>query len=824
MATGQINRALEHLRHSLRRSDTAALSDGQLLERFIHRQEEAAFETLVRRHGPMVLGVCRRVLGNVHDADDAFQATFLVLVRKAASVVPRERVGNWLYGVAYHTALKARGTSARRRGKERQVSDMPEPAAPDADGRWRELHAVLDQELSRLPDKYRVPIVLCDLEGKTRKEAARQLRWPEGTVNGRLSRGRAMLAKRLTKHGVTLGGGTLAALLTEQAAACSPLLLRATVKAGLHFATGAGVVSSHVLTLTEGMLKTMLLKKLKIVTLAVLTFSVLGIGIGTGGRWEQSRAAESVDADRPVASARHNPDLGDGRNGSLAFGVGVNSDAGLTGSIAENSDDAPRPPKKADSDLERIQGAWQLVEAGDHAFPATRSALILFTGNWMSSVIDGQLKATMTFTLDPNHDAKWIDITAVAEGVKVTLPGIYELQGDQLKFSYAHYVSGQKAPRSRPKNFEPTDGPQPARYILKRLPRPTGELAPPLPGVVLPAPLAGPQPNLDPVLHAFDLPPTAARVPSQFIVELKVAERFTDAETRVLTAPRVCVLDTEAAFVQIGLAADEAKKRSAPDLDGTPSLEINVKTSEQADGSVMLSVFLTKNSLEKIEADDRLLLANSMRANRRMQLGRMEKFTLEKDAKGNAVRWLEVTVKRGPVPQPGPNPPTQDRFPQSPKLIPSAPPAPPVREAPQIINEPTPFEVTPELTEVGDDKTKATQRWHLVTRDGKAEATLSPSKDKLVTVVADLGNGRVRLGVVYLKYLGANPDGTSYRRILQSLVEAPLDEAVKFTLERDAKGQAFRWVDVKVTRPPVDAPGPTPSPAPPHSKPAGTVP
>src|SRR5947208_13268672 len=148
MATGQINRVLEHLRHSLRRSDSAGLSDGQLLERFIHRREEAAFETLVRRHGPMVLGVCRRVLGNAHDADDAFQATFLVLVRKAASVVPRERVGNWLYGVAYHTALKARGMAARRGTRERQVAELPEPeaAAPDPSG---DLRPLLDQELSR---------------------------------------------------------------------------------------------------------------------------------------------------------------------------------------------------------------------------------------------------------------------------------------------------------------------------------------------------------------------------------------------------------------------------------------------------------------------------------------------------------------------------------------------------------------------------------------------------------------------------------------------------------------------------------------------------
>src|SRR5437660_2715419 len=146
-------------------------SDGQLLHGFCTRRDEAAFAALVRRHGPMVLGVCRRVLRNEHDAEDAFQATFLVLARKAASVRPREMVGNWLYGVAYRTALEARRAAARRRRKESQVR---EPAqAETADDRWQELRPVLDRELAGLPDRYRVALVLCDLEGKTRKEVAR---------------------------------------------------------------------------------------------------------------------------------------------------------------------------------------------------------------------------------------------------------------------------------------------------------------------------------------------------------------------------------------------------------------------------------------------------------------------------------------------------------------------------------------------------------------------------------------------------------------------------------------------------------------------------
>ena len=144
---------------------------GNCWSRFVGRRDGAALEALVRRHGPMVWGVCRRVLGGRQDAEDAFQATFLVLVRKAASVAPREMVGNWLYGVAHRTALKARATAARRAARERQMAEMPEPA-PAGEDRWADLLPLLDRELSRLPDKYRAVIVLCDLEGKTRTEVA----------------------------------------------------------------------------------------------------------------------------------------------------------------------------------------------------------------------------------------------------------------------------------------------------------------------------------------------------------------------------------------------------------------------------------------------------------------------------------------------------------------------------------------------------------------------------------------------------------------------------------------------------------------------------
>src|SRR5262245_40708616 len=191
---------IEHIRRTALLRRRADDCDGELLGRFVERHDETALAALVHRHGAMVWGVCRRLLSH-HDAEDAFQATFLVLVRKAASVVPRAMVGNWLYGVAHHAALQARRAAARRKAREVQVTVMPETEAVQQ-GQWSDVQPLLDQELSRLPDNYRAVLVLCDLEGRTRKEVARQLGVPEGTVAGRLARARAVLAKRLTARGV----------------------------------------------------------------------------------------------------------------------------------------------------------------------------------------------------------------------------------------------------------------------------------------------------------------------------------------------------------------------------------------------------------------------------------------------------------------------------------------------------------------------------------------------------------------------------------------------------------------------------------------------
>jgi len=260
------------------------LPDRQLLERFALFRDETAFDLLVRRHGPLVLGVCRRVLGDDHHAEDAFQATFLLLARKAQSIERRESVGSWLYGVAYHTSLKLRTQIGRRRKREREAAATRQegaaaPAVP-------ELEAMLDAELERLPAKYRTPIVLCYLEGRTHAEAAVELGWPVGTIAGRLARARIMLRNRLVKRGVSISLAAVASLLTSQPASAAPLpLMQTTVEAALAVATGktaTGIVSAQAAVLTEGMVRTMLMTKFQTFAAMVLTIGLIGGGAGVG--------------------------------------------------------------------------------------------------------------------------------------------------------------------------------------------------------------------------------------------------------------------------------------------------------------------------------------------------------------------------------------------------------------------------------------------------------------------------------------------------------------------------------------------------------------
>jgi len=291
MRTNRTDSLIDHLRRAVLLPDGVGLGDGELLGRFIERHDEAAFAVLVNRHGPMVWGVCRRLL-HEQDAEDAFQATFLVLARKATSIRSKEMVGNWLYGVAHQTSLQARRTAARRRAKEVQVTKMPDIKAVEL-GLWADIQPLLDEELSRLPDIYRAVIVLCDLEGQTRKEVASHLGVPEGTVAARMARARALLAKRLTRRGVVFAGGSVAAVLSAGSASASapPALVASTIKSASLLAAGraAGVISAKVAALTEGVVKAMFVTKIKIVLAVVLVVAALA---GAAGLIYQTQAAD----------------------------------------------------------------------------------------------------------------------------------------------------------------------------------------------------------------------------------------------------------------------------------------------------------------------------------------------------------------------------------------------------------------------------------------------------------------------------------------------------------------------------------------------------
>jgi RNA polymerase sigma factor (sigma-70 family) len=260
------------------------LADQQLLERFAALGDEAAFAALLRRHGPMVLRVCQSVLHNLHDAEDVFQAAFLVLARKAASIHRRESVSSWLYRVAYHLAVKAQASAARRKDQENRAAVMPS-TEPLLDMSLRELQCVLNEEIQRLPEQYRAPVVLCGLEEKSLEEAARMLGWSKGCVKGRLQRGREQLRARLRRRGLDFSAGLLASALAASSvsAQVSAALTASTLRAAMQIAAGeelaAGAISANVAALVEGASTMMFVNTAKIVTVLLLTLSAAVAGV-----------------------------------------------------------------------------------------------------------------------------------------------------------------------------------------------------------------------------------------------------------------------------------------------------------------------------------------------------------------------------------------------------------------------------------------------------------------------------------------------------------------------------------------------------------------
>jgi RNA polymerase sigma factor (sigma-70 family) len=324
MRSHQLQPVIEQLRSAAAAADRAGLSDAELLGRYAAGREEAAFELLLWRHAGLVLGVCRRVLRHEQDALDAFQATFLALAKRARSIGRRASVGGWLYKVAYRVALRAKARAAGRAAREHPLGELsPASGAADpcAEAVWRELWQALDEQVSRLPERYRIVFVLRCLAGRSSVEAARELGCPVGTVESRLARARERLRAALVRRGFAAPAALLTGSLISDtvSAGVTPALVSSTLRAALQFAAGQTAAAGAVpVALAKGVLKSMFLTKLKCGTAVLLVAGVLGFAgsgaLRTQAAGDDSRPSKAVaskpeikpqprDMDRPVDDA-----------------------------------------------------------------------------------------------------------------------------------------------------------------------------------------------------------------------------------------------------------------------------------------------------------------------------------------------------------------------------------------------------------------------------------------------------------------------------------------------------------------------------------------
>jgi RNA polymerase sigma factor (sigma-70 family) len=310
MAIGRTSPVSSFIHEIWTTQETLGLSDGDLLERFVANSDEAAFAALMKRHGRMVMGICRRILSDHQHAEDAFQATFFVFARRARSIRDRKRLGNWLHGVAFRTAMKARAQNGPR------FRETLHDSIPDRDYSqnmiWRDLRPILDQEITRLPEKYRTPFILCHLEGRTNAEAARLLQRPEGSIVTHLARARARLRQRLTRRGLTLSAAALSTALSQNAApaAMSAIGIKSTAQAAVLIAAGQSAtgeaIFSQSLVLMEGVLKAMVASKLRTAMVLALVplFMILGGGVATYRTLASGRAPDDAAGSGNVVTGK----------------------------------------------------------------------------------------------------------------------------------------------------------------------------------------------------------------------------------------------------------------------------------------------------------------------------------------------------------------------------------------------------------------------------------------------------------------------------------------------------------------------------------------
>jgi RNA polymerase sigma factor (sigma-70 family) len=422
-------------------------TDAELLERFAATSEEAAFTALVQRHGPMVFGVCRSILQDADDADDAFQATFLVLVKKATSIAKAGSVASWLHGVAYRIASKARGAAARRRQQERQAPIMS-GSEPEHEAVWRDLRPLLHAEIEHLPERYRKPFVLCYLEGKTNEEAAQILGWPKGTVLSSLSRARERLRERLTRRGVALPAAALATLLaqSETPAAVPAGLLEATVRSAVLYSAGAGAagISAGVLAHTQGMLHSMLLGRIKTLT----TWTLLAAVIGSTGALVAYHARSSEPSAAAAESAKPSEPPGPTEDSPEAIVAPA------------------EVPVRADKEL--LRGTWIVVSGEQHGLPVEEvkeDRLMFFADDFSMDARRGELKRLFRRGVTKGtyevSSPRALDLMEAGSGRK--LPCIFRIEDDRLTLCV-----GDPDTRERPTGFATGANDRRLLLVLKR--------------------------------------------------------------------------------------------------------------------------------------------------------------------------------------------------------------------------------------------------------------------------------------------------------------------------------------------------------------------